>query len=350
MALVPDHRGALRADYRTALVRYLAERDETGRSRAYELGHAAVEAEIGLLELADVHRSVVDEVLADDPSRDTVSASTDFFIESLSTFDMAQRGFWEAHARAEREHAISVSLQRSLLPAELPSVPGLEVAVRYLPAGLGTEVGGDWYDVIELAGDRVAFVVGDVMGHGIRQAAVMGQLRLALRGHLLEGRAPVAAVARLDGLLDHLGGLNTATLVLAVVDRAASTVELVVAGHPWPVLIDPAGRAEFLAGARGRLLGLPDAPDRPVQGPLKMPEDSCLVLYTDGLLEHHERAGTDGAELLRSTLDGLGDDADRLCDELTAALVEGTPVDDVCLLAVAMRTGSLPPGGPVPFE
>jgi serine phosphatase RsbU (regulator of sigma subunit) len=346
---VPDDREALRADYRAALVRYLAERDETGRSRAYELGHAAVEAEIGLLELADVHRLVVDEVLAEDPTREAVAAAMDFFIESLSTFDMAQRGFWEAHARAEREHAISVSLQRSLLPAELPSLTGLEVAVRYLPAGLGSEVGGDWYDVIELPDDRVAFVVGDVMGHGIRQAAVMGQLRLALRAHLLEGRAPVDAVARLDGLLDHLGDLHTATLVLAVVDRAPSTLELVVAGHPWPVLIDPAGRAEFLTGGRGRLLGLPDAPDRPVQGPLKMPEGSCLVLYTDGLLERHERAGIDGAELLRSSLDGVPDDAERLCDELTAALVDGTPADDVCLLAVAMRTGSLPPGGPVPF-
>jgi serine phosphatase RsbU (regulator of sigma subunit) len=350
LVLAPDHRAALRADYRTALVGYLAERDETGRSRAYELGHAAVEAEIGLLELADVHRSVVDEVLAEDFSRDAVAAAMDFFIESLSTFDMAQRGFWEAHARAEREHALSISLQRSLLPADLPSLPGLEVAVRYLPAGLGSEVGGDWYDVIELAGDRVAFVVGDVMGHGLRQAAVMGQLRLALRSHLLEGRGPVEAVGRLDGLLGHLGDLTTATLVLAVVDRAASAVELVVAGHPWPVLIDPAGRAEFLTAARGRLLGLPGAPDRPVQGPLMMPEDSCLVLYTDGLLERHERAGTDGAELLRSTLDGLGDDAERLCDELTSALVDGPPADDVCLLAVAMRTGSRPPGGPVPFE
>src|SRR5918995_1902555 len=109
-----------------------------------------------------------------------------------------------------------------------------------------------------------------------------GQLRLALRSHLLEGRGPVEAVGRLDGLLGHLGDLTTATLVLAVVDRAASAVELVVAGHPWPVLIDPAGRAEFLTADRGRLLGLPGAPDRPVQGPLMMPEDSCLVLYTDG--------------------------------------------------------------------
>ncbi len=346
---MPDDREALRADYRAALVRYLAERDETGRNRAYELGHAAVEAEIGLLELADVHRSVVDEVLAEDPTREAVAAAMDFFIESLSTFDMAQRGFWEAQARAEREHAISISLQRSLLPAELPSLPGLEIAVRYLPAGLGSEVGGDWYDVIDLSDDRVAFVVGDVMGHGIRQAAVMGQLRLALRAHLFEGRAPVEAVAGLDGLLDRLGDLHTATLVLAVIDRTASALELVVAGHPWPVLIDPAGRAAFLTGGRGRLLGLPGAPDRPVQGPLKMPEGSCLVLYTDGLLERHERAGTDGAELLRSTLDGVPDDAERLCDELTAALVDGPPADDVCLLAVAMRTGSLPPGGPVPF-
>jgi serine phosphatase RsbU (regulator of sigma subunit) len=334
----PDHDG-LRDEYRAALRNFLEVRDELGRSRAYELGRSAVEAGIGLLELAAIHAAVVDELLADVASRETVRASLEFLSESLSTFEMAQRGFWEAQARAQREHAISVALQRSLLPVEVPSFARLDLAVRYLPAGLGSEVGGDWYDVIELAHHRVALVVGDVMGHGIPQAAVMGQLRLGTRAYALDDHPLPEVVARVDGLLQKLGDLHTATLVLAVVDLDRSTLELVSAGHPPAILIDPRGRAELVAGGRGRLLGLGDPVARAVHGPVPLPIGTSVLLYTDGLLERHERAGRDGSAWLAHAVEGFAGDPDELCERVIAALVDGSPTDDICLLAARLAGG-----------
>ena len=112
-------------------------------------------------------------------------------------------------SEAAREHAISVSLQRSLLPAAVPSFDRLDVAVRYVPAGVGSEVGGDWYDVIELARHRVGLVIGDVMGHGVRQAAVMGQLRLGTRAYAQDDGPLDEVVRRVDVLLQNLGDVNT---------------------------------------------------------------------------------------------------------------------------------------------
>ena len=327
-------RDQLASEYQTALHHYLDIRDEAGRSRAYEIGHSAIEAKIGLLELAAIHGDAVDDVLGEQPARDTVAASMEFFVESLSPFDMAQRGFWEAQARAAREHAISVALQRSLLPAELPSFPGLDVAVRYLPAGVGSEVGGDWYDVIELTRNRVGLVVGDVMGHGVRQAAVMGQLRLGTRAYAVEDGPLDEVVQRADTLLQNLGDLHTATLVLAVVELDASTLELVNAGHPPPVLIDPTGTAQLITDGHGRLLGVASPESRPVHGPVQLEAGSSLLLYTDGLLEHHEREGHDGPALLRKAIDGFTGGADELCDRVTDALVDGPVRDDICLLAI----------------
>jgi serine phosphatase RsbU (regulator of sigma subunit) len=326
-------RDQLAAEYRAALSHYLDTRDESGRSRAYELGHSAVEAQIGLLELAAIHSAAVDELLADPPERDAVAASMEFFVESLSTFDMAQRGFWEAQARATREHAISVGLQRSLLPAALPSFDRLDVAVRYLPAGVG-EVGGDWYDVIELACHRVGLVVGDVMGHGIRQAAVMGQLRLGTRAYAVEDGPLDDVVRRVDALLQNLGDLHTATLVLAVVDLDTSTLELVNAGHPPPIVIDPTGGTHLLTEGHGRLLGVTPPEDRrDPSGPVPLAGGATLLLYTDGLLEHHEREGEDGQALLRKSVEGFTGSADELCDRVTDALVDSSVSDDICLLA-----------------
>ncbi|HZA79304.1 MAG TPA: SpoIIE family protein phosphatase [Acidimicrobiales bacterium] len=329
-------RRRLPAEYRAALRRYLEARDEAGRSRAYELGHSALEADVGLLELATIHGAALVEVLDDECSREAVAASMEFFVESLSTFDMAQRGFWEAQARAAREHAISVALQRSLLPAALPSFDRLDVAVRYLPAGIGSEVGGDWYDVIELADDRVGLVVGDVMGHGVRQASVMGQLRLATRAYAMEGRPLDEVVWQVDELLQKLGDFSTATLVLAAVDLDASTLELVNAGHPPPVLIDPTGTADLVTDGHGRLLGVAHPESRPVYGPVPFADGSSLLLYTDGLLERHERAGNDALTVLRKTIEGFAGSPEELCDRVTDTLTDNSPGDDICLLATRL--------------
>jgi serine phosphatase RsbU (regulator of sigma subunit) len=324
--------------YRAALRHYLDTRDESGRSRAYELGHTAVEAEIGLLELATIHGEAVGELVADRPDAETVAACMEFFVESLSTFDMAQRGFWEAQARAAREHDISVSLQRSLLPAAVPSFDRLDVAVRYVPAGVGSEVGGDWYDVIELARHRVGLVIGDVMGHGVRQAAVMGQLRLGTRAYAQDDGPLDEVVRRVDVLLQNLGDVNTATLVLAVVDLEASTLELLNAGHPPPIVIDPGGTTHLLTEGHSRLLGVaPPEDERELLGPVPLVAGTSLLLYTDGLLEAHEREGHDGLALLRKAVEGFTGGAEELCERVTDALVAGPARDDICLLATRLE-------------
>jgi serine phosphatase RsbU (regulator of sigma subunit) len=324
--------------YRAALSHYLDSRDESGRSRAYELGHSAVEAEIGLLELAAIHSEAVCDLLAGRPEGEAVTACMEFFVESLSTFDMAQRGFWEAQARAAREHAISVALQRSLLPTAVPSFDRLDVAVRYVPAEVGSEVGGDWYDVTELASNRVGLVIGDVMGHGVRQAAVMGQLRLGTRAYAVDDGPLDEVVRRVDALLQNLGELHTATLVLAVVDLDATTLELVNAGHPPPIVIDPAGGTQLLTEGHSRLLGVaPPDGEREVLGPVPLEAGTSLLLYTDGLLEPHEREGHDGLALLRKAVEGFTGRAEELCERVTDALVDSPARDDICLLATRIE-------------
>jgi serine phosphatase RsbU (regulator of sigma subunit) len=259
----------------------------------------------------------------------------EFLAESLSTFEMAQRGYREAQQQAAVAHDIALTLQRSLLPSDLPVPDGLDVAVRYVPAGRHVAAGGDWYDLVPLDGPQVGLVVGDVMGHGIEQAAVMGQLRLGLRAYLLEGHPIDQTVARTDRLLRSLGGRQTATLVLGVIDTDAHTLTLASAGHPPPLLVEPGdGGARFLTGGHGRLLGLPGVAPRPVYGPVAFAPGSRLLMYTDGVLEQHERAGRDASEDLRRAAAGEVGSAEELCDRVTSAMIDGEPGDDVCLLAV----------------
>lgn len=328
-----DPRDGLAAEYRSALAAYMAGPDEAGLARAYELGHRAVEAHLGLLELVGIHRAAVG-ALVDEIGRAEVLAAIEFLTESLSTYEMAQRGYREAQERAALAHDIALTLQRSLLPAEVPAVDGLDVAVRYLPAGPHVEVGGDWYDIVTLGGTRTGLVVGDVMGHGIHQAAVMGQMRLGLRAYLLEDHPLHDVVERTDTLLQSLGGMQTATLVVSVIDLDGPTLSLANAGHPPPVVVGPGGEVEFVRGGHGRLLGLSHQADRPVHGPVAVKPGSCVLMYTDGLLERDERAGADGFTLLRDTVDGFAGTPDELCDRVTGAMVEEEPGDDVCLLAV----------------
>jgi serine phosphatase RsbU (regulator of sigma subunit) len=328
----------LASAYRAALVGYIEAPDESGRSQAYELGHSAVRAELGVLDLVAIHRAAVEEVVTDAADRRRVQHALDFLAESLSTFEMAQRGYREVQERAAIAHDLAVTLQRSLLPEERPAPPGLELAVRYLPAGRLTEVGGDWYDVVELGEQRVGLVVGDVMGHGIHQAAVMGQLRLGLRAYLLSDDPLTEAVHRTDVLLQSLGRLETATLVVGVADLAAGTLMLANAGHPPPVLVDPTGTPSYLTGGHGRLLGLPEPTDRPVDPPQPIAPGSSVPMYTDGLIECAERAGEDPFEVLLDRVTGFEGTPDELCEQVTEAMVGDEPADDVCLLAARTVT------------
>ncbi|MGW5236462.1 SpoIIE family protein phosphatase [Streptomyces nodosus] len=182
-----------------------------------------------------------------------------------------------------REHDTAVTLQRSLLPHRLTPPPGIDVAHCYRPASDINEVGGDWYDVVGMSGGRAALVVGDVMGHGITAAAVMGQLRSAVRTLARLALPPEQLLRELDAGMADLPGAPLATCTYAVCDPAAGSCSITRAGHPPPALIHPDGTAELLELPAGAPLGVGGIDFVPIE--LMLPPGSILVLYTDGLVE-----------------------------------------------------------------
>jgi GAF domain-containing protein/anti-sigma regulatory factor (Ser/Thr protein kinase) len=232
------------------------------------------------------------------------------------------------------QHAAAQTLQHSLLPERLPSVPGLEMAARYLPGGAGVDVGGDWYDVITLPDGTVGLAMGDVVGKGVPAASLMGQLRNGLRACARDGRPPAEIVELLNDLLaesDTMG--HMATLVYGVFDPVGGELTLVTAGHPPPLLRRPDGTVAFVETVSGLPLGaLPDS--RYIATSVTIEPGSTLLLYTDGLVESRELPLDDGLERLRSCMDGeLACDA--LCDAVVARCSSGPmSSDDIALLAV----------------
>ncbi|HXW38378.1 MAG TPA: SpoIIE family protein phosphatase, partial [Acidimicrobiales bacterium] len=233
--------------------------------------------------------------------------------------------------RHEREHLIAHTLQQSLLPDQLPVVPELDLAARYEPASEGTEVGGDWYDVVEL-GDRVALVVGDVEGHDMRAAGVMAKLRHGLSAILSETPSATEALDRLDRFASTTGTARMATVLIAVIDPSTGDVSVAAAGHPPPVLVD---------GGRVSLADLDVAPPIGVQlgnGPRHESkfrlDDGSLLLYTDGLIEHHDQDVTAGLARLVTTVAGTPWQltSGALCDHVITNMIDaGHQRDDVVL-------------------
>jgi hypothetical protein len=182
------------------------------------------------------------------------------------------------HARRyEHERGIVETLQRSLLPPSLPLVPGFTMAARYLPAEADARVGGDWYDVVVLDDGGIAIAIGDVSGHGIRAAALMGQLRNALRAYAFEGYTPSVAAGRLDSLVRQLEASWFATLAYAVIEPDGHTLTLANAGHPAPLLVTPEGEARFLEAGRGSPLGTATSADAFEEAVHELPAGSLLL-------------------------------------------------------------------------
>jgi anti-sigma regulatory factor (Ser/Thr protein kinase)/putative methionine-R-sulfoxide reductase with GAF domain len=232
----------------------------------------------------------------------------------------------------DREHRSAVALQRSLLPNRLPDLVGIDAAVRYLPAR--DEVGGDWYDVIDLPGGQVGLAIGDVAGHGLRAAALMGQLRTGLRAYALEGHAPGETLKRLDRLLQTISGRGMATAAYAVIDPATGALCYSSAGHPPPVLVRDGKEARLLGITTAPPLGtLPFAAYHEARETLE-PGDTIL-LYTDGLVERRSEPLTNGLERLRA-LAAVPATADQLCQRVTHALVPAEGGDDD-IAVVALR-------------
>jgi serine phosphatase RsbU (regulator of sigma subunit)/anti-sigma regulatory factor (Ser/Thr protein kinase) len=253
-----------------------------------------------------------------------------------ASLDVTERRAAEAaEAEAEREHRIAETLQRSLLPVRLPDLPSLELAARYLPAGDGAEVGGDWYDVIELPDGKIALVMGDVVGRGIPAAALVGKLRNALRAYTVEGHPPERALEHLNALVDRAQH-EMATVLLFVLSPRDGRARWVSAGHP-PALVRRAdGGRLFLEGGRSVPLGAMAHAEYEAAEDVLAPGD-VLLLYTDGLVERRDVPLDERFESLRGAAERNGT-AMAICDAtLSALLPGGAGGDDVALLAAMVR-------------
>ncbi|WP_183091314.1 SpoIIE family protein phosphatase [Streptomyces radicis] len=246
-----------------------------------------------------------------------------------------------------REHATALALQRNLLPHDLGGAPAIEVATRYLPAHLRDGVGGDWFDVFGLDDDRIALVVGDVVGHGLNAAATMGQLRTAIRTLAYVGLPPGKLLGRLDALAlrlvegdsgsGHPQPLN-ATCVFAVYDPATRRCTMARAGHPPPALLAPDGGVTLLDLPAGTPIGVGMGAFDFESLEVVLDEGAVLALYTDGLVETRDIDIDTGLDRLRGALDRTGQPLDELCDGVIDTMVgDRLTEDDIALLLARVR-------------
>lgn len=251
--------------------------------------------------------------------------------------------------RFTREHAAALMLQRSLLPQALPRLTAVEMAYRYLPADSRAGVGGDWFDVIALSGARVGLVVGDVVGHGLRAAATMGQLRTSVRVLARLDLAPEELLARLDDLIGQTADEQDAALIesdgtalgvtclYAVYDPVSGLCRMARAGHILPGVVDPAtGSVTFPDLPAGPPLGLGGLPFESAE--LKLPEGSLVAMFTDGLVRGRGRDVDAEFDRLRAVLTEHRHPLEELCDEAVGPLLPGSVDDDAALLLVRTRT------------
>ncbi|MFD5427687.1 SpoIIE family protein phosphatase [Streptomyces sp. NPDC127084] len=227
------------------------------------------------------------------------------------------------------QRAASLALRRSLTHSSLPRVTGLELAGRYLPAS-DQAVGGDWFDAFALPDGSTGLVIGDVMGHGVHSAAVMGQLRTAVRTLARHGFPPDRILSSLDAAVAELGEHEMATCVYAVHDPVAGSCEIARAGHPPPAVVDPLGAVTFLDGPPGVPLGT-CAPGFQTER-VALPPGSLLVLYTDGLIETRDRDLDQGMRELAGALRQLDHPLDEISDRILDQLLTSEVQDDVALL------------------
>jgi PAS domain S-box-containing protein len=233
----------------------------------------------------------------------------------------------------QREHRIAEELQLALLPRELPTASGVEVAAHYRPAGSDVLAGGDWYDAIVLPDGRLLASIGDVAGHGIDAASVMGQIRMAVRAALVATTEPAEVMRRVDDVVQRFGPLHLSTLSLVIVDRANGTIEYASAGHPPPLLIERGVGRYLPSSGDPPLAATPDHAFRSVRQ--LFPAGSMIVLFTDGLVDR--RDSDLDAELERVRV-AAGEAADgppmTFGERLVGAVIDETPEDDVAVLSI----------------
>jgi anti-anti-sigma factor len=253
---------------------------------------------------------------------------------------------FERAAAADERRLIAETLQKSLLPPTLPRLERLPLASRYLPGARGSQAGGDWYDVLPLDEGRVAIAVGDVVGQGARAAAIMGQLRSALSGYLLEGHAPEQALERLDRFAGRVPGATGSTVACLVLDPETGDLVWARAGHPPPLVAGPEG-CRRLEDATGTVLGVRARPPYTAGAATIAPGES-IVLYTDGLVERRGELIDDGIQRLATIAAGHhGLAPEALTDALLTGALDGShpssaasgapdPADDVALIVARL--------------
>jgi serine phosphatase RsbU (regulator of sigma subunit)/anti-sigma regulatory factor (Ser/Thr protein kinase) len=251
--------------------------------------------------------------------------------------------FMDSARRYSRERATALTLQRSMLPTGLSAPASVEVRHRYLPGSKLIEVGGDWYESIALPGGRVALVVGDVAGHGVRAAVTMGRLRTAIKTLTMLELPPAETLQRLDELMHELGEFEPhfATCVYAVFDTVDGSCELASAGHLPPLLVRPDGSSEFLDVSPAPPLGIGA---NPISSRILQIEDgSLLVMYTDGLVEKRTEDIDEGLARLQKLFGPTSPTAplDDLCRLALAGVYDDHQRDDIAILMARLsRSGA----------
>ncbi len=242
--------------------------------------------------------------------------------------DRAATAVQSIETRADRLAA--AALQRSLLPAALPVIPGAELAARYVPGSGG--VGGDWYDVFTLPSGQLGLVMGDVAGSGLPAAVIMGRMRSALRAYALEASDPAEVLDRLDRKMKHFEPDALATVLYAVIDPALDRMQVCLAGHFPPVIARPGRPAEPADVPLGPMIGIAPG-ERRRTGTVQIPPGTLVCLYTDGLIERPGLPIDDGLTRLCQAVAAQPPEA--ACAAVMAALVGGEAArDDIALLMV----------------
>jgi serine phosphatase RsbU (regulator of sigma subunit) len=245
------------------------------------------------------------------------------------------------------ERQLAEGLQRSLLP-ELPDLATLDVAARYLPGSADQQIGGDWYDVFQLDGDRIGFAVGDVLGHDIEAAALMSRIQAALRAYAFVGHPPAAVLDHLDRLLISLGTERLVTVFFGILgpDDGTGRRELTFsnAGHPAPIVHDRTAGVCDLDGVTSLLLGVVGGEVSRPQSSVVLTPGATLVLYTDGLVEVPGESLTDHVERLKQTLAANAGrcSPEQLCDLLLEGTTKRPRRDDVAVLAARLVSSDVP--------
>ncbi|HTX27538.1 MAG TPA: PP2C family protein-serine/threonine phosphatase [Streptosporangiaceae bacterium] len=250
-------------------------------------------------------------------------------------------------ARAERmsteigrmyveQRSVAETLQQAILPHEVPAIPGMQIAVRYLPGVSGTEVGGDWYDVVPLGGDRFVFVVGDVSGRGVRAAATMASLQYASRAYALEGHPPGVILDQLARTRDIAEDGHFATVLCGLVDVGTHEVTLANAGHLPPLVCggDGNARASLIQAKPGWPIGIPGSGSfEPTL--LTTAAHDTLIAYTDGLVERRGETLDAGLKRLQETATVQCESSlDDLLTSLVSELTGDSPTDDIALIGL----------------